>query len=136
MIKSYVDKRLKDDNFFEIHTYWKTIKEKNDLDESRGLKAKENDLINDGVSVDCKKFNLGLMSTYYTFIWGALSYINESVATESIEHLSLLRTFMKFNENIPRCIINKLLKLHLSNIEIDSENISIHVNRKKAQDFA
>jgi len=136
MIKDYVHNRLKDDNFMEIHTYWKTIKEKNDLDESRGLKSKNNDKINESVSVECKKYNLGLLSTYNSYVWGSLSYINQSVPSSSIPNLSLLSTFMKNKENTPWMTLNKLLKQFLNNMETDAENIAIHVNRKKAQEFA
>ena len=136
MIKDYVHNRLKDDNFTEIHAYWKTIKEKNDLDEARGLKSKNNDKINEEVSVECKKYNLGLLSTYYSYVWGSLSYVNQSVPAASIKNLSLLSTFMKNKHNIPWIALNKLLKQLLNNMETDGENISIHVNRKKAQEFA
>ena len=128
--------RLKDDNFTEIHAYWKSIKEKNDLDESRGLKSKNNEKINESISVECKKYNLGLLSTYHCYIWGSLSYINQSVPSSNIANLSLLSTFMKNNENLPWITLNKLLKQLLSNMPTGGENIAIHVNRKKAQEFA
>lgn len=136
MIKDYMHNRLKDDNFTEIHAYWKSIKEKNDLDESRGLKSKNNEKINESISVECKKYNLGLLSTYHCYIWGSLSYINQSVPSSNIANLSLLSTFMKNNENLPWITLNKLLKQLLSNMPTDGENIAIHVNRKKAQEFA
>jgi hypothetical protein len=43
---------------------------------------------------------------------------------------------MKYKQKLPWTLVGKLLKQHLSTIEQDSENHSIHVNRKKAQDFA
>ena len=77
IISDYVSNRLKDGSFSEIHSYWTlSLKEKGDLDESRGLKSKENDKINDSVTVDCKKFNLGLLSTYCSVLWGSLGYVN------------------------------------------------------------
>jgi len=136
MVQTYLTNRLKDDGFLEAQQYWKTIKEKSDLDESRGFKSKDNELINEKVSVDCKKLNFGLLNTYCMFVWGALGYIHSTIPVQFIPNLPLLSTFIKNNDSIPWCIVNKLLKQHLSHMETDSDNISIHVNRKKAQDFA
>jgi hypothetical protein len=60
-------------------TYWKNIKDKNDIDSSRGLLLKEHEKYNDLISFECKKFNIGLSSTYCSYIWGALSFINKSI---------------------------------------------------------
>ena len=63
-------------------TYWKNIKDKNDIDSSRGLVLKENEKFNDLISFECKKFNIGLSSTYCSHIWGALTYINKSISSK------------------------------------------------------
>lgn len=94
IIKDYMTTRLKDDSFHEIHTYWKTIKEKGDLDESRGLKSKDNEKINETVTVECKRLNLGLMSTFCSLLWGSLQFINRVVPVADIGCLSLLNTFV------------------------------------------
>lgn len=110
MIKDYVINRLKDDNFSEIETYWKSIKEKNDLDESRGLKSKTNEVINEEISVDCKKYNLGLYSTFCCYIWGSLNYVSRSIKAKNSENYTIFTAFQNSRNNMPQCIINKLLK--------------------------
>lgn len=110
MIKDYVVTRLKDDSFVEIDTYWRQIKEKNDIDESRGLKSKQNELINEEISVDCKKYNLGLYTTFCCYIWGSLNYVNRSASAKNVDNYSLLKAFSRSRSNIPQCIVNKLLK--------------------------
>jgi len=44
--------------------------------------------------------------------------------------------FMEKKQLIPWSVINKMLKQHLNTLETDSENIAIHVNRKKSHEFA
>jgi hypothetical protein len=106
------------------------------LDESRGLKSKENEKINDAVTVDCKKFNLGLLSTYCSVLWGSLSYVNQTVSEAEVPNLILLSTFMQYKQKLPWCLISKLLKQHLGTIEADGDNHSVYINRQKAKDFA
>lgn len=65
-------------------TYWKNIKEKNDIDSSRGLVLKEFEKYNDQISFECKKFNIGLSSTYCSYIWGSLTYINKSINSKTL----------------------------------------------------
>jgi hypothetical protein len=43
---------------------------------------------------------------------------------------------MEKKQLIPWSVINKMLKQHLNTLETDSENIAIHVNRKKSHEFA
>lgn len=135
MIKEEFSKWLKDDSFHEICVFWKNIKDKNDL-EAKGFKSKKNESINEKVPVECKKLQIGLYATYCSYIWGSLPNINRSVPREGTADLSLLSSFMKHKANIPWCVLNKHIKQHLGTLQTDSENISIHVNRKKAQDFA
>lgn len=135
MVKEEFTRWLKDDSFLEINTFWKNIKEKSDIDQ-KGFKSKNYEKINELVSVECKKYNLGLYATYCSHIWGSLSNINKSVESQTIPDLSLLSTFMQNKANVPWCVLNKHIKLHLNNLQTDSDNISIHVNRKKALDFA
>ena len=137
MAKTYVDNYIKDYTFNELNTYWKNIKEKNDLDESRGqFKSEECAKMND-ISYECKKYNIGLHSTYCCYIAGSLSFINQTVALKTIPDLPLLSTFTQYKSSIPWCVINRILKQHLNNnLSTDSDNVAIHINRKKAQDFA
>ena len=46
-LEDFSQKWLKDSNFLEMMTYWKNIKEKNDIDSSRGLVLKEYEKYND-----------------------------------------------------------------------------------------
>lgn len=63
MFKEEFSKWLKDDSFQEICTFWKNVKEKNDL-EAKGFKSKKNEKINEQVPVECKRLNIGLYATY------------------------------------------------------------------------
>ena len=136
MVRDYIQNFIKDNSFVEMNTCWKNIKEKNDLDESRGFKSKNHEKINENVSFECKKYNLGLYTTYCCYIGGSLSYINQSVSLKTMPDLPLLSTFAKSKQRIPWCVINKLLKQHLGNLGTDADQVAIHINRKKAQDFA
>jgi hypothetical protein len=94
MVKEEFSKWLKDDSFHEICTFWKNIKENNDL-EAKGFKSKKNDKINESVSADCKKLNIGLYATYCSHVWGSLSNINRQVPLDATADLSMLSSFMK-----------------------------------------
>ena len=118
-------------------SYWKNIKEKSDIDSSRGLVLKEHEKFNELISFECKKFNIGLSSTYCSYISGSLTYISKSINSKVLQNcLPLLSTFMEKKQLIPWSVINKMLKQHLNTLETDSENIAIHVNRKKSHEFA
>lgn len=138
LIKDCVDAWLKEDNFNEMCTFWRNISDPAELDESRtrGLKSKTNEKINDSISLDCNKYNLLLRSTLLSYVWGSLSYLTRSTPQSIVEHLPLLSSFKVSKSEIPWLILNKMLKLHLQTLGTDSDNESIHINRKKALDFA
>lgn len=46
-LEDFSQKWLKDNNFLEMVTYWKNIKDKNDIDNSRGIVLKEHEKYND-----------------------------------------------------------------------------------------
>ena len=50
MAKDYVKNFIKESSLVEMNTYWKTIKEKHDLDESRGFASKDYEKINENVT--------------------------------------------------------------------------------------
>lgn len=115
MFREELSKWLKDDSFHEICTFWKNVKEKNDL-EAKGFKSQKNEKINEKVPVECKKLNIGLYATYCSQIWGALSTINKQVPRESMHALSMLSSFMKHRSDIPWCVLNKHVKSHLATL--------------------
>ena len=43
---------------------------------------------------------------------------------------------MAHRRHIPWLVINKMLKQHLGSLRTDCESMTIHIVRKKAQDFA
>jgi len=133
MVKTHVQNFVKDGSFVEMNTFWKNLREKRDLVDARGFKSKNHEKINEDVSLECKRYHLGLYTTYCCYIGGSLTYVNQSVALKTIPDLPLLNTFTKSKARIPWCIINKLLKQHLrDNHPPDSDSVAIHINRKKA----
>lgn len=82
MIQDGVEAWLKEDNLFtEMLAYWKNVKNKDELEESktRGLKSEKNEKINEQISFECNKYNILLHSTFIGYIWGSLSYLTRSV---------------------------------------------------------
>ena len=65
--------------FNEIATFWQNVKDKSEVDGdgSRGFRLKEFEKFNEQISYECKKYNIGLCTTYLGYLWGSLGYVSQ-----------------------------------------------------------
>lgn len=122
-IEEFLSKKLKDQNLEDVN--------KSDIKVLEELKF-TSDRLNE-LSDQCKLHYTNQFIFYCQYLWGMFSFITKSqLANKS---LALYSTYSRNRHQIPLMLKNKLIKKVLERMESDDSSVSIHVNRKRAQEF-